>query len=224
MYGLIFDCDGVLGDTEGPVCEASIRAFQEMYGVEMKQADFAPFIGTGSVRYAEGPAAAYGLRIDTEAVLDRVHGYFEEIITSGRDISFPGVNDLIAAVHAEPDWKLAIATSSPKCKSQQTLVAAGIDMSKFAVYVNGDMVTHKKPDPEIYLTTAGKLGLDPGRCVVIEDAINGVEAAKAAGMRVIGVTTSFGAAQLAQADHVVASLEAVNLALLHSLLNGHGKH
>ena len=63
--------------------------------------------------------------------------------------------------------------------------------------VVGEDVIHKKPAPEIFLEAARRLGLDPTSCLVIEDAVSGVEAAKAAGARCLGLTTSFSAQQLA---------------------------
>ena len=88
----------------------------------------------------------------------------------------------------------------------------------FSEIVTGDMVTHKKPHPEIYETAHAAVGLPKERCVVIEDAVTGVTAAKAAGLKCIGVTTSFRRDELAEADIVVSSLEDVNLALLRRLI------
>jgi beta-phosphoglucomutase-like phosphatase (HAD superfamily) len=74
-------------------------------------------------------------------------------------------------------------------------------------------VTHKKPDPEIFLTAAGKLGVSPGRCVVVEDAVSGVTAARAAGCRCLGLTTSLDAGTLRQAGAtwVASDLSAVTV-------------
>jgi beta-phosphoglucomutase-like phosphatase (HAD superfamily) len=76
----------------------------------------------------------------------------------------------------------------------------------FEVIVSGDDVTHGKPDPEIYITAAQRLGVAPVACVAIEDAPAGVEAAKRAGMRCIAVTNSVPGEQLQKADLIVASL------------------
>ncbi len=217
MYGLIFDVDGVLADTEGPICRATIRMFEDLYGVTMQPEDFTPFIGTGAVRYVEGPAAKYGVDVDTARAIEVRQEHFFEIVQT-ESIAFPGVNELIAAVDAAPEWKLGIATSSPGDKSRGTLNAAGVDASPFAAYIHGDMVTNKKPDPEIYLTAAKALDLSPAVCVVVEDAITGTAAAKAAGMTCIGVTNSFTREELAQADHLVDSLTEVDLPLLRRLV------
>ena len=74
---------------------------------------------------------------------------------------------------------------------------------------------HKKPSPEIYLTAAQRVGIEPRHCLVVEDAINGVQAAKAAGMLCLALTTSFTAEQLKQADWICSDLsEALNLSLI----------
>ncbi|MBI2435798.1 MAG: HAD family phosphatase [Candidatus Hydrogenedentes bacterium] len=218
MYGLIFDVDGVLADTEGPICKATMKMFRDLYNLETRPEDFVPFIGTGAVRYVEGPAALYGITVDLPRALEARSKNFFDIVHSGESIAFPGVNALIDDAAADPHWKLAIATSSPGEKSRGTLVAAGIDANKFDAYLHGDLVTHKKPHPEIYLKAIDALGLPAAQCVVVEDALTGVEAAKAAGAHVVGVTTSFSRAQLAQADIVVDSLEELSLPRLRRLV------
>lgn len=211
MYGLVFDVDGLLVDTEPVIAEATIRMFRGLYGVEMTPGDFTPFIGTGAVRYVEGPAEKYGVSIDLEKALESRHNHFVGLLREGDDISMPGAHALIQAALADPEWKMALATSAPGEKSRHTLEAANIDPAWFEAWVHGDMITHKKPHPEIYLRAAQELGLSPTRCIAMEDAVSGTEAAKAAGMACVSVTNSFSAGELAEADWVVDSLEEVNL-------------
>jgi beta-phosphoglucomutase-like phosphatase (HAD superfamily) len=87
-----------------------------------------------------------------------------------------------------------------------TLEELGV-LEAFDVLVAGEDVTVGKPEPDVFLTAAAKLDVLPSRCVVIEDAPQGVEAARRAQMRVIAVTTSQPAAKLAGADRIIASLE-----------------
>ncbi len=91
--------------------------------------------------------------------------------------------------------KLAVATSAPLSNLQFTLEGAGL-APFFEVVVYGALVRRGKPDPEIYLTTAEKLGVEPSRCVVFEDALLGIESARRAGMPVVTLTTSHPAAEL----------------------------
>jgi beta-phosphoglucomutase-like phosphatase (HAD superfamily) len=86
------------------------------------------------------------------------------------------------------------------------------------VYVTGDDVKKKKPDPELFLTAAARMGIKPGNCVVIEDAPNGVEAAKTARAKCIAVTNSVPASELSDADLICRSLEEIDLDKLRQLL------
>lgn len=218
MYGLVFDVDGVLGDTEAIVCRATIRMFRERYGIDMRPEDFTEFIGTGAVRYVEGPAQRYGLDIDVGEAVALRHQYFVETLETGVDISFPGALQFIGLMRRQADWKLAIATSSPGEKSRATLRAARVPYELFDAYVHGDDIAYKKPHPEIYLRAAEALALAPQACVAIEDAINGIAAAKQAGMACIAVTNSFPRERLDRADRVVDSLKEINLVGLRRLV------
>jgi len=87
------------------------------------------------------------------------------------------------------------------------------------VYITGNEVKNKKPDPELFLLAAKRLGIEPANCVVIEDAPNGVQAAKAAGAKCIAVTNSTTAANLKQADLICDSLEQISLDMIQELID-----
>ena len=129
---------------------------------------------------------------------------------------FPGVLDLIEAALASENVKPAIATSGGREMSEAILESAGVPYERMA-YISGSDVQKKKPDPEIFLKAAKRLGIEPARCVVIEDAPGGVEAAKRAGARCIAVTNSVEANELAAADVVCDSLTQIDLNLIQSL-------
>ncbi|HRK36734.1 MAG TPA: HAD-IA family hydrolase [Candidatus Hydrogenedentes bacterium] len=217
-YGLIFDMDGVLADTESLIAKASIDMFRELYKIELTAEDFRPFIGTGAVRYVEGPAEKLGITLDLERALEVRLKNFTAMLDAGECQAFPGAVELVEAAAGSGDWKLAIATSSPRPKAMPTLEAAGIPVEMFFEIITGDMVTHKKPHPEIYEAAHAALGLPKDSCVVIEDAVTGVTAAKAAGLKCIGITNSFRRDELAEADVVLGSLEDVNLSLLRRVI------
>jgi HAD superfamily hydrolase (TIGR01509 family) len=86
---------------------------------------------------------------------------------------------------------MAVASSADRVKINANLRVAGIAQSDFKAVISGEDVINKKPSPEIYEKAAGAIGVHPGNCIVIEDALNGIQAAKAAGMRCVAVTTSF---------------------------------
>ncbi len=217
MHGLVFDVDGVLGDTEGLSVIATTKMFKELYNLDVQPEDYIPFIGTGAELYCIGPGKKYGVDIDVALAVETRHKYFLELLVEDPDISFPGIHPLIEAAHAAHDWKLGIATSSPGKKSAQTLKSARVNVDLFDVWIHGDMITHKKPDPEIYLRAAHDLGLDPAVCVAVEDSIQGVDSARAAGMKVLAVTNSFTAEELHLADRIVPTLEGVTLKSLIEL-------
>ena len=98
------------------------------------------------------------------------------------------------------------------------LTSAKIPHEKM-VYITGQDVKNKKPDPELFLRAAAEMNIQPGNCVVIEDAPNGVEAAKRAASKCIAVTTTAGAEALAGADLVVSSLKGIGCKQVVSLIN-----
>lgn len=219
LHALIFDVDGVLADSEATIARATGDMLREFYGIEVTPDDFRPYIGTGAVTYTVEPARAKGVEIDD---LDRALARRTELFTrllETEDITLPGAVALVEAAAADPEWKLAIATSSPADKSRTTVEAARIPVEVFAAYINGDMVTHKKPHPEIYEVAARAVGIAPRDCVVVEDSIAGVQAAIRAGMKCVAVTNSFSRAELGAADLIVDSLEELTLDTLRGLLS-----
>lgn len=217
-YGLIFDVDGVLADTETLIAEASIEMFKELYGHDFQVEDFRPFIGTGAIRHTLGPAEAVGLQIDLDKALPLRLANFQRKLGESDDISFRGARELIRAAADSPDWKLGLATSSPKAKSVDTLKAARIDPSVFQAWITGDMVKRPKPSAEIYVTAALVMRMPPIRCVAIEDAPLGIKAAKDGCLKCIAVTHTFPAEELEQADIIVNSLEEITLERLADLM------
>ena len=218
-FGLVFDCDGVLADTETLIARATVKMFRDLYGIEMKPDAYAKYIGTGPIRYVEGPAADHCIALRSlEEALEVRQNNFMDLLHSGEYIGFPGTNALIEAAAADPNWKLAIATSSVRHKSEESLKAAHVPYRTFDVYISGDMVTRQKPFPDIYLKAADALGLLPASCVAIEDSVAGVEAAMSAGMRCIAVTNTFPAHMLGHADRVVDSVQRIELGELGRLV------
>ena len=116
------------------------------------------------------------------------------------------------------DFRVAIATSGTLEKSLGVLNAAGVPYRKMG-YINGNDVTHKKPDPELFLLAAERMDIDPSYCVVIEDAPNGVQAAKAASAKCIAVTNSTTADKLQQADLICDSLNQIDLGTITRLIH-----
>ena len=138
--------------------------------------------------------------------------------------AFPGVRRFIEECHAQG---IAMAVASAAiAKNVNFLISALGLRDYFREMLTGDEISHPKPDPEIYLKTAEKLGVDPAACAVFEDSFVGIEAAKRAGMKCVAIASTFSAEDLRRethADLIVPSFEAVSLQTLHHLFfNGAG--
>ena len=197
IQGIIFDMDGVLCESEPFIAEAAGRMFAERHGLTVKPEDFRPFIGMGEDRFLGGVAEKYGIALDMPADKDCTYAIYLDIIR-GRMHPLPGVAEFIAGCR-QRGLKLAIATSADRVKLDGNLREIGLSPDMFDACVTGNEVLHKKPAPDIFLTAARKAQMAPAAVLVIEDAPNGIQAAKAAGMRALGITSSFSAAALAAA-------------------------
>jgi len=221
MYGLIFDVDGLIGDTEPINAKVTIRVLDEMFGLKgVRYEDFARGYGKGAEAYVKAGARVHGLELTDEqahaAAEVRERGLAETVRKEGL-AAFPGVLDLIHAALQHDDFRLAIATSATRELSEAILTAVKVPYERM-VYVSGSDVTKKKPDPQIFLIAIRRLGLPAARCVVFEDAPSGVQAAKAAGAKCIAVTNTVPAEELDGADLIVDSLEKVSLKTIREII------
>ncbi len=222
QYGLIFDVDGVIADTEAVNAGASIKMFERLFGLKgVKRDDFQAGLGRGAAAYVRAAADIHGLTMtetDIEKATAERQRIFLEILKQKPLPAFPGVLRLIDEALADPIVKVAIATSSTKAKSSTVLESAQIPLDKME-YINGDDVKNKKPDPEIFLTAAGRIDTPPERCAVIEDAPDGVRAARFAGTKCLAVTNSAPAEKLKEADLVVSSLSETDIDGIKTLID-----
>jgi HAD superfamily hydrolase (TIGR01509 family) len=209
IRGVIFDMDGVLVDSEPFICEAAMRMFESTYGQIVKREDFIPFVGAGEDRFIGGVAEEYGISLSMPRDKFRTYEIYLDIIR-GKLHPLPGAVEFVRMVRAR-GLRSAVATSADRVKMEGNLREIGLAVAHFDAVVTGDDVERKKPDPEIFLLAAKRIGLTPDVCLVVEDAPNGVRAAKAAGSRCLGLTSSFTEATLreAGADYVARDLATV---------------
>lgn len=194
LRGIIFDMDGVLCDSEHFICEAAVCMFKDLHGITVQPADFLPFVGTGEDRYLGGVAEKYGVALQLER--DKTHTYDMYLnIIRGRLQPLPGVHEFIGEAR-KAGLKLAVATSADRVKMEGNLREITLPASTFDATVNGLEVKLKKPNPDIFLEAARRIGCEPATCLVVEDAENGLKAGRAAGARCLGLTTSFTAERL----------------------------
>jgi len=203
LQGVIFDMDGVLVDSEPFIKEAGVRMFAEK-GFAVHEEDFTPFVGTGEDHFLGGVAEKYGLPFDAGRDKARTYAIYLELIR-GRLQPLPGVFSFLGECRKHR-LKVAVASSADAVKVEGNLHEIGLPPDTFDAIVNGSQVERKKPAPDIFLTAAQRLGLPPVVCLVVEDAVAGVAAAKSAGARCLALTTSFPADRLTHADWIVADL------------------
>lgn len=208
IKAVIFDMDGVLTNSEPLINAAAIQMFKEK-GLAVQPDDFLPFVGTGEERYVGGVAEKYGFPLDAAAGKERTYEIYLEMVDSHLE-AFPGVHELIAACRAA-GLRLAVASSADRVKVVANLKKIELAPESWDAVVTGENVQHKKPAPDIFILAAQRLGVMPAECVVVEDAVNGIQAAKAAGMRSVAVAQTLSADLLHQAEVVREKISDVTL-------------
>ncbi|WP_020613875.1 HAD family hydrolase [Sediminispirochaeta bajacaliforniensis] len=203
---VLFDMDGVLVDSERYIAEAAIEMFRQGYDTEVDPKTFLPFVGTGEGNFITGVGKLYNISLTMPRDKEKTYEIYEELI-QGHLHEINGARAFVQACK-KAGLAVAIATSADKRKMMANLRELGFHQEDFDATVHGAEVKNNKPDPEIYLRAAQKVGIDPGDCLVVEDAVRGIEAGKAAGARCLGLTSSFDAKALlaAGADYVAADL------------------
>lgn len=223
MPALIFDCDGVLADTER---DGHLPAFNETFAdfsvpVHWSDSDYAEKvkIGGGKERMrsilTSEVATVLGLPPDDPAALDSVvarwhrrkTAIYTERVNSGALPARPGIRRLVSQAAAS-GWTLAVASTSAEESVRAVLThAVGPELTtRFRIFA-GDIVGRKKPAPDIYLYALRELGIDAADAVVVEDSANGLQAALAADLRTIITISGYTAGEdFTGAALVVSSL------------------
>src|SRR5258708_24257841 len=200
IEAVIFELDVVLVDTAHYHFIAWKRVANEL-GVHFNEQENEQLKGVSRMRSLEIILELGNLRLnqeEMERLATKKNKWFVEYINAMKaDEIFPGVKELIQDLRAVR-IKVALASSS---KNADTVLNLLNIRNLFDTIVDGAMITHTKPDPEIFLLAAKKLNIPTSKCLVFEDAEAGVEAAVAAGMRCVGVGSP---QQLAKADFVVS--------------------
>jgi len=200
--GVIWDLDGVIVDTAPFHFQVWKKTLKEM-GLLFSQEEFALIFGR---RNRDIIAGLVGKPLSTEE-MERINGRKESLFREalrGEVRALPGVLFWLEELKRR-GYRQALATSAPRENMEMMVGSLGIE-GFFDEIVLADEVSAGKPDPEIFLLAAKALQLPPARCIVLEDAVAGVEAAKRAGMKCIAVATSHHREVLAEADMVVDSL------------------
>lgn len=209
ICAVIFDLDGVLTDSEPLINTAAIAMFKEK-GLVVQPDDFLPFVGAGEDRYIGGVAEKYHFQLDLPSAKARTYQIYLDLVPKQLR-AFPGAPELVHDCR-QAGLQTAIASSADKVKIEANLRQIGLPPEEWDALVWGEEITNKKPAPDIFLRAGVKLRRNPDQCVVVEDAVNGIDAAKSAQMRCIAVAQTFSTDRLQRADLVRRSLLEVSVA------------
>lgn len=210
LKAVIFDMDGVIIDSEPTHLKLEIESYKKL-GIEVTEDEHHSFVGSTSRFMWEVLKNKFKLNQTLEELIENERGiYFKYLNSDECDINLiDGVKELIENLH-DNGVKLAIASSSPLNVIE--VIAKKFQIGEyFEVFVTGDYVKRSKPEPDIFLFAAEKMGVSPENCIVIEDSNNGVRAAKKAGMKCVGINSDAeGRQDISTADIVINSFKEVN--------------
>jgi sugar-phosphatase len=201
---ILFDLDGVLMDSRVAV-ERAWERWAARHGID-PVAVLAEAHGRRTIDTIRVIAPLLDVETEARLLEDAEAVDFDGVTT------LPGAAELLGAL---PSGSWTVVTSGTRALATGRLTHGGLPIPE--QLITADDVERGKPDPQPYLAGAVALGVDPGDCLVIEDAPAGIEAGKAAGMTVLALATTFETAALAAADYVVGSLADVALTLTAGL-------
>jgi beta-phosphoglucomutase len=212
IQAVIWDLDGVIIDSANEHRQAWQRLAREE-GITFTDADFWATFGKRNddiIATIWGPLPPERV----QELANRKESYFRELIRKTA-APLPGAMELMRGLH-EAGFAQALASSTPI--ENIKLISDVLGLEKYlSVLVSGETVARGKPAPDIFLKAAEELGIEPAHCVVIEDAVAGVQAAHAAGMRCIAVAGNRDLPGLREAELMVRSLTEVDVERVRSL-------
>ncbi len=226
LRAIIFDFNGVIADDETPHLLMFQQALREEGLTLTKEEYYETYLGMDERNCLAALLKKAGSARDparAQRVHDRKVALFRDYTATHKPELFPGVADFV--LKAKDRYRLAVASGGTRAQIADALRGSPIEQA-FPLVVAAEDTTTGKPDPEIYLLTLAKLNdlspkaipsLKASECVVIEDSLAGIQSAKAAGMNVVGVATTYPAAALKEAHAVYPSLKAVTFAELERL-------
>ncbi|HEX5569579.1 MAG TPA: HAD family phosphatase [Streptomyces sp.] len=181
---VIFDLDGTLVDSE-PAYHEATRRLLARYGVPgFSWQEHVRFIGIGTQETVATLRKEYALDAPVEELLAGKNSLYLELARTSATV-FPGMRALVERLHAA-GHPMAVASGSSRAAIDAVLAGTALD-ALLPVRVSAEEVERGKPEPDVFLEAARRLGVEPARCAVVEDAPPGAEAAHRAGMRCVAV-------------------------------------
>lgn len=215
LKAVIFDMDGVLVDSEPLHYEANRLLFEKKFDINLDYEYYKQYIGS-TVTYmwekmrndfiASGhkEVEAY-TAIELRNMADDIK---EELVDTQGYMEIEGVSAFVKSISGR--YRLAVASSSYLRNIERNVADMEL-LLEFSELVSGTEVKRPKPNPDIFLEAASRLGVNPSECIVIEDSENGVKAAKAAGMACLGfINPNSGSQDLSKADYLFESFDAID--------------
>jgi len=211
----LFDLDGTLVDTERENVEAVVLAVRKL-GAELDAEQRQFVVGHSWNEIHALIARQHGLTISMDELIASAVEEKRRLTASRGFTPLPGAREAVERCGRRAP--LAVVSGSSRAEIQDAIDGLGLRAS-FRFFLGSEDYRRGKPDPEPYRTAMERLGVEPGRCIVLEDAQPGVQAARAAGARVVGIRAgNFVGYDLSAADAVVDTLHEVTDALCDHLM------
>jgi beta-phosphoglucomutase len=208
IIAVIFDADGVVVDSE-KIWDATQEEFAQRHRIPYERTRIKALLaGRSQTEAVEILKTEYGLAGETGLLSRERMDLAKRKLESGVEF-VPGFCEFLQRI--QPTHKTCVATSMPE--ELLAIVDGHLKLSKLfdhRIYSLNAVGYRSKPNPDIFLHAADQLGVPPARCLVIEDAPNGIEAARRAGMKCVGLTTTFDRQTLSRADHIADSFEQID--------------
>ncbi len=211
---VLWDMDGTLIDSE-EFHWISWRNTMANEGITITREQFLASFGQRNDSIVPQWLGAASTPEDIERIANAKEELYRHLVRRDGISPLPGVASWLHRLHKQ-GWLQAIASAAPRANVEVVLEALSATRF-FQGIVSAEDVHRGKPDPEVYLTAAARLGASPDRCIVVEDAVAGIEGARRAGMRSIGVNNN---GKHLPADVVVRSLDLLDSDAFETLLQG----
>ena len=217
IKAVIFDMDGVLMNSEDIHYEVE-RNILKRFNVDFQMEEHVKYVGQRTADLWKGVCVDHSLDVEPELLAKEDNANYMQELKKGEFEPVRGIPQLIDHLE-ENGIRMIVASSATRSNIDIVMNKFGI-VDRFEGYASGQDVQRAKPNPDIFLLAAEKLGLDPADCLVIEDAKHGVEAAKAAGMICIGYRNpSSGNQDLSSADLITDDINELNIEVFNKLTN-----
>jgi len=210
---VIWDMDGVICDS-GSCHYLAWNRVMSRWGVLVTEEVFRDGFGTRTDAFVRSLVGDRVPETQVQKIALFKERFFRRMVR-GNLKPLPGVVSLLNSLK-KAGYRQAVASSAPLANIRLTLNELDI-ADDFDTIVSGDDVTEGKPSPQIFRMAGEKLGVEPSRCLVIEDAVVGIKAAHRAGMLCLAVTNTYPAGRLRAAEKVVKSLADVNLSGIEAI-------